>query len=149
MGRSLSTTVPGRSGHDLILSTREWRNCFKPSKDLKMSLRRRPKAVAKAGRAAVQKMCLRSIYSGNVGCLCLQMLTPAGVDSCDVAGELSHVCNTGSCFLSIWEMKSVKMGQSLQGTDLFSEERQSLFKYFQTNKKVCPLNIYILLTGKN
>lgn len=130
LGTSSSRTVPRRSGYNSILSTREWRNCFKPSRDLKMSLRRRPKAVAKGGRAGVQNMCLRWICSGNVGCLCLQMLTPAGVDPCDVAGELSHVCNTGSCFRSIWERKPTKMGQSLQCVDLFSKERWSLFKYF-------------------
>lgn len=130
MGTGLSVAVTGRSGYDAILSTREWRNCFKPSRDLKMSLRRRPKAVAKVGRAGGQKMCLRWIYSGSVGCLCLQMLTPAGVDSSDVAGELSHVCNTGSCFPSIWERKPIEMGQGLQRMDLFSKERQSLLKYF-------------------
>lgn len=63
--------------------------------------------VAIAGRAGVQEMCLRWIYSGNVGCLCFQMLIPARVDSCDVAGELSHVCSTGSCSLSIWERKPI------------------------------------------
>lgn len=49
MGTGLSTTLPGRSECDLILSTRKWRNCFKPSNDLKMSLRRQPKSVAKVG----------------------------------------------------------------------------------------------------
>lgn len=78
LGTGLST---GRSGNDSILSTREWRNCFKLSKDSK---KRQPKTVAKVGRAGVQKLRLSWVLSGNVGSSCLQMLTPARVDSCDV-----------------------------------------------------------------
>lgn len=129
MWTGLPVTVPGGSGTTRPRQQRNEETASKPT-EIWRWIWEGSQTVAIAGRAGVQEMCLRWIYSGNVGCLCFQMLTPARVDSCDVAGELSHVCSTGSCSLSIWERKPTEMGQDLQCMDLSSKKRGSLFKYF-------------------